>query len=429
MFALLASVSLAATPTADFYVPPRLRGAPAGAQPPPLADGADLLDVYAAGDLCVMHDADGEWMSELLSTGLDINWVLESIHDAFFTQYQDEYGYFTIHLVRDPQIFVAFYSPMSNDVRGIGYEHSVGQQLFDISDTLVEGMIFMNYVGLWIDNPEQGRYVFDQEFGHRWGSFVQVEKDGVDPEELLGRDTAHWSFYLDTPNSPMEGNAWVDDGDGSWSTDKASGSTYSDLDLYLMGLLAKEDVADMTLLQESGASPYEAATAPIFMQNTESITRDATLDAAAVTLSVDDVITAEGNRMPSVENSPKSFRMAHIILVLDGDELDADLLAQIDGLRTTWETDWEEDVRGLADLDTTLGETTAPCWPETPDACIEEEVDSGDTDDSGDSGDSDAIDCCKEEAPGGCGCDAGGGMGLAGALLAFGALARRGRGE
>ena len=87
--------------------------------------------------------------------------------------------------------------------------------------------------------------------------------------------------------------------------------------------------------------------------------------------------------------------MAFLVLVLQDDPFDDAVLAEIDGLRQTFEADWEEDVGYRADLDTTLGEGTAPEWGAEP------EVDSGDTDDTDAA---DAVPCCKPSA---CGCDTG----------------------
>lgn len=381
--------------------------------------GSRKLDVYRYGDLAVMHDADGEWFAEALERGADLNWVLGSIEGAFYDHFEDDYQYLTIFMVRDLGFFVAFYSPLANDVYGIGYDSTVAAEAFDFStDTQLDGMIFMNWYGLWYDDPELGRYVFGQEFGHRWGAFANVAKEGVAEDALLGRDTAHWSYLLDTTNSPMEGNDWLDNGDGTWSTQSRGESTYSDLDLYLMGFIGPDEVGEQTLLQaEDGVLDelgLEAGSTPAYMSKlyTGSVS-DTTLAATPITFTVDDIIAAEGERIPTAEDSPRSFRMAFLVLVLSEDVADETVMDQIDGVRQTFEADWETDVGGRADLDTTLGDGDAPTW-----------LDEGDSGDSG--GDSAPIDCCKgDPEPEGCGCESGGAAPALGLVLAALVGARR----
>ncbi|MFZ5475332.1 MAG: MYXO-CTERM sorting domain-containing protein [Myxococcota bacterium] len=388
----------------------------------PLPRGGQYLEKYHAGEFTVLWDDDGEWFAEVIEQQLDLNWVLGSIYDAFYEHNGDEYQYLTILMVRDYGFFVAFYSPMANDVRGIGYD-MYGPELWDTTeDSQVEGMIFMNYYGIWTANEPQSRYVFGQEFMHRWGSFVNVDHQSLDEDELLGRDVAHWSFWLDTPNSPMEGNDWVDNGDGTFTTDKNSGSTFSDLDLYLMGLVGPEEVGEQVVLQVTGSTPYAAEDTPIYLADTERTTPNVTVEATPVTFTLDDVIAAEGERSPSVDDSPKSFRMGMIILVQEDDVLDDAVLAEIEALRVSWEDGWEEDVQFLAELDTSLGENTSPCWPGTPEACAAEE---SPADDTGSPADADE-DPAKEEEPAGCGC-AGAPAPAWIAALGLAAVARRRR--
>lgn len=385
--------------------------------------GARFLDVYKHGDLAIMHDADGEWLAEALSQGGDpMAWILGSLETAFYKKFDDDYQYLTVLLVKDLGFFFAFYSPMANDVRGIGYDSMFSGEVFDTSANQLDGFIFMNYYGLWAESPDVGRYVFGQEFMHRWGSFTNIEKEGLDPDALLGRDTAHWSYYLHTPNSPMEGNTWLDNTDGTWTTENDGVSTYSDLDLYLMGFAGPEEVGEQTLLlvddAAAAAAGVEPGTTPTYLDR-YSGGSNVTLPATPMTFTVDDIIAAEGPRVPSVEDSPKEFRMAFLVLVLSEDTFGEEEITAIDGVRRTFEADWEEDVGFRADLDTTLGNSTAPTWGEP--------LDTGEPDDT------DTVDCCKDdgedESAAACGCASTGtpgGVALAALALVGLVGARRG---
>lgn len=382
--------------------------------------GASLLDVYRYGDLAILRDDDGEWLTQAIEkvAANNFDWVTSSMYDAFYLNFEDEYDYLCVLLVQDFGLFFAFYQPLSNDVEGIGYDR-YGLELFDYTtDTQVEGFIFMNYVGLWSENPASGRYVFGQEFMHRWGSFVNVSLAETDTNALLGRDSAHWSYFFHTPNSPMEGNTWVDQGDGTWRTDYLSESTYSNLDLYLMGLVGPEEVEEQTLLlvdeaEASAIGVTEASTPQYFacVQGGPAYCGDPVFNATPVYFGIDDIIAAEGPRVPAAEDSQRSFRMAFLVLGLQADVLDAETLNNVDAVRQAFETGWEADVRGLADLNTTLGAGTAPAWlgPEDTGAPLSVEDTGG-----------------ESAKTGGCGCNTGVGLGPW-ALLPLGLVARRRR--
>ncbi|HNH46296.1 MAG TPA: hypothetical protein PKY30_04635 [Myxococcota bacterium] len=394
----------------------------------PPRGGADLLNGYQYGDLFILQDDDGEWFtSAIQSVGSgNFDYVTNSFINAFYRDNPDNYDYLTVVMLKDLSLFFAFYQPVANDVLGIGYDSITPGEVFDQdSSNKMQGFIFMNYEGLWTGNPESGRYVFGQEFMHRWGSFVNADVDGLPDDFLLGRDTAHWSYWFNTTNSPMEGNTWVDNEDGTWTTDRRAGSTYSDLDLYLMGLLDAESVGTQTFLsvseEEQARVGLEPASSPEYFNCTMGACADVTVTATPVNFGLDAIVSAEGARVPSAADSPKSFRMAIIVLALQGDYVDGSL-ERVDGLRQTWERDWEEDVRGAADLITTLDQSTAATWGEPTDSGpVDSAVDSS-ADDSGNG----VKDTGKEVAGPDCGCNAAPG-GLLGLGLGLGLLAAQRR--
>ncbi len=393
---------------------------PAGGVPPPSGSGSNKLDVYSYGNLVILKDPDGEWFSEATTHALqgDVNWVMSSATGAFYKHYGDDYDFVSILMVRDLGMFFAFYQPLSNDVYGIGYDSVTPGEVFDQSNNKLQGYIFMNYYGLWSEDPEVGRFVFGQEFMHRWGAFVNLDAEGpdgaLDPNVLLGRDIAHWSYWFQTTNSPMEGNAWIDNGDGTYTVDLGATSTYSDLDLYLMGLVGPDEVGAQSVLlvdadeqarvAREPASPPEAFDEAYAEGSGEAVT----VAGTKVDFTVDDIISAEGERIPSSADSPRSFRMAFLVIVLSDDEPDGALLDDVDTVRQTFEADWEADVRGLADLDTTLGAGDAPTWGAAADTA-DSAVDSA-SDPDGDP---------ETEEQAGCGCAAAPSPNLAFGLVAL----------
>ena len=119
---------------------------PSSAPPPPTRTGSDLLDVYRSGELALVVDTDGEWLAEAFPhvAGNDLNWILDSISGAFYDHFDNDYEYLCVLLVNDMGFFGAFYAPLANDVRGIGYDSLVASEVFDQSRNALNGVIFMN---------------------------------------------------------------------------------------------------------------------------------------------------------------------------------------------------------------------------------------------------------------------------------------------
>lgn len=219
-----------------------------------------------------------------------------------------------------------FYHPLANDVRGIGYQHEASGELFDQTPgSRLEGMAFLNDFPYWQAHPAEFQRDFNHELGHRWGARVHALIDGADSTELLGRDLEHWSYFLNSGGSPLEGNIWADLGAGQYQADTPLGSgAFSDLDLYLMGVLPPAEVRPQQLLHP-GMAPAAAdcrggslaATSP--PQSCGPYRTPAT----PVTFSVADVIAVEGERDPPVISTPITADV--VVVVLDSGSQPFDL--------------------------------------------------------------------------------------------------------
>ncbi|MEO8796896.1 MAG: MYXO-CTERM sorting domain-containing protein, partial [Polyangiaceae bacterium] len=140
----------------------------------------------------------------------------------------------------------------------------------------------------------------------------------------------HWSFFLD-PGGPAGGNAWKDNGDGTFTIANQSpkGLKYSALDLYLMGLADKSEVTPFGVL-ENVVVPTDF-TDPFFKGGYSSQSfpyfgaKPFTVTATKRTLTIDDVVSANGGeRAPGVASSQKGFTLG-VVLMLDQDSSDADV--------------------------------------------------------------------------------------------------------
>jgi|GEM_PF-1982377 len=210
-----------------------------------------------------------------------------------------------------------FYQPLANDVRGIGYRHQPRGELFDDTpDSRLEGMAFLNDFPYWQAHPAEFQNDFDHEVGHRWGARLHALIDGVDSSELLGRQLEHWSYFLNSGGSPLEGNVWSDLGGGQYQADTPLGpGTFSDLDLYAMGVLPADQVRPQQLLR-----PAAAALVPDCL----GLTLDATsppqscgpyqTGATALAVGIEDVVAVEGERDPPAIAAAASVDVVVIVL-------------------------------------------------------------------------------------------------------------------
>ena len=165
---------------------------------------------------------------------------------------------------------------------------------------------------------------------HRWGIGLSFRNPETGLVESLVDEwcSCHWSESLNAPaffpvgsaysedplleESIMGGSAWQDNGDGTFS--KLPGNPtvrgLSALDLYLMGLLAPEEVPDTFILRDLvrlEGDRYSATKVPV---------------------RIEDIIAAHGPRIPSHETSQKKFVLGVYMLHEPGRPPDPDLLAR-----------------------------------------------------------------------------------------------------
>lgn len=256
----------------------------------------------------------------------------------------------------------AFYLGLRNDAQGIGrdpfdFSNSVGS-----AGRLQGYLVMFDIVTQYPASPttivfglDSAFSILAQEQGHRWLAFARYP--GSDPSLLLGRDGAHWSFFfniestsafssLEEPrSSSMEGNVWRDNGDGTFSTpSNLLVDGYSELDQYLIGLRNPEEVQDSFVIvdPESGFSRSTSARRGVTVRGTRQ----------AVT--INDIIEANGPRIPTAETSQKEFRVAFILLTQPGTTPSQSTLDKLNLYRTAWEEYYFRATDGRARVDSRL---------------------------------------------------------------------------
>lgn len=282
--------------------------------------------------------------------------MLQAAAAAFYADHPDEYDM----LVVWPSSSLpggAYYLPVANGVRGIGYGRAgASGELFDRSaefgSARLQGIVHTS--SAWPVTRATGGHdslvgLLAQETGHRWAASVYYQdQDGQPRSTLIGAGGVHWSFLLDAGSSPLGGNHWVDLGDGRYRATPGP-LAYSPLDLYLMGLLSAAEVPPIRRLVEVAGCP-EAECAGWGPTTTE-IELAASLEA----ISIDQIIAAEGPRIPPAGAAPVLLRQAWIHAVPEGEGPDLQALDYLEELRPIWEQAFADMTGGLGTVRTDLG--------------------------------------------------------------------------
>jgi hypothetical protein len=281
----------------------------------------------------------------------------------------------------DPQIAIVlatnplscgdiFYVPVANDVRGIGYQHADPRELFDDSpDSRLEGVAFLNDFAYWKTRTNEFAYDFNHEVAHRWGTRVQLSKPGVAANALLGRQEMHWSYFLDTQSSPLEGNTWTELGDRFRADTPLASGRFSGFDLYLMGVLPASEVAPQRLLSpyaladesvDCRSNPLTAASPPQWCEPVE-------IRAQPVTIGIEDIIAAEGERLPAADVVPKVIDVSVVVLESGTKPFDPSECSALSQALQQRFIDFEQASGGRLKLrNLTLSNASCEDWPAVP---------------------------------------------------------------
>ncbi len=384
-----------------------------------------------------------------------------AIEDGFLAVHPDDSQFLVVYTTWSlPGGVGALYQAVANDVEGIGYEHIaeldpvIPAPIFDDTPaSQVQGFLHMNrwtnYVGTDPGGTNDTRIslVFGQELGHAWLAFVHVDAPAVDPRILLGRSDAHWSFYLQSGGSPVEGHAWTDNGDGTFTASKTAIFEFSDLDLYLMGLVPPEEVEPFFAIVDPhdcvDSALRDGACAPVDGHQFQADTY--TVSGTRVDLTVDDVIAAEGVRVPAWPDAPDVYDVSFLLVKRPDEEIGPEERAQLDAIVDRSIEIFDAQTRGLASVrnrtasegpsETTGGQGSSGSGSEEGGAQGSEATGSGSgsgSATSGPAGESDGSgtdDAGASEGGNGCACTSGQGRGRGHAhgvvLLVIAMLRRR----
>jgi hypothetical protein len=247
----------------------------------------------------------------------------------------------------------AYELTVSNAIEGLNLE-TFNQASQWGSAGRLQNLVVMDALAKYPDDPRETFLgenntvsVLGQEFGHRWLTFLLFrDQNGRVSRQLLGRDSAHWSFFVDSDSSVMEGNDIEDLGGGNFRT-VAAVTRYSLLDQYAMGLVDQSQVPPFFYVQNpTNVTPRRTArSAPQVGVTFSGTRRDVTID---------DVIAANGARVPSAADSPREYRQAFLYVTSPGREVASAEIAKIDRIRIAWDQFLSEATDSRLRVDTRL---------------------------------------------------------------------------
>lgn len=270
---------------------------------------------------------------------------------TFFATHNDAYDFLVV--------FPAFPVDFGTEVGGLHTsirttERGIGRAVGDRglsygSPSRLKGYIDVRSIALPTPNAvEDDIGILAHEVAHQWAASVRFRdpNTGALSGDLLGQDQAHWSFFLDSDASFLYGSDWRQGGGGFVAT--RSRRQYSSLDLYLMGLVPASEVQPLTLLRPTTSSGFTAQSLP---------PSDTTVIPATPTaVRIEDIIAAEGERVPGVASSQKQFRAAFIVLTAPGVSPTAAQLAHVEQVRTRFVREFFFLTRGAGLMETDLVE-------------------------------------------------------------------------
>jgi hypothetical protein len=294
-------------------------------------------------------------VGERFSENADLDAVATT--NAFYRTHPDSYDQLVIWT--DTSVVsgdsFAFESTITNEIEGIGVD------IYDLSRQFgsagrLQSFAMMDRLGKYPDDPttrflgeNNTLSVLGQEVGHRWLAYFRfIDHTGQQSEELLGRDLAHWSFFMDSDASVMEGNDIEDLGGGSFRTVGAV-SRYSRLDQYAMGLLAPPEVPSFFYVQ----SPVNMSQQKAKDSRPQT---GVTFNGTRRDVLIGDIISVHGARVPAAAQAPRVHRQAFLYVVGAGRAVDTGQVAKVDRIRQQWEAFFLQATEGRMRAETRLAQ-------------------------------------------------------------------------
>ena len=205
---------------------------------------------------------------------------------------------------------------------------------------------------------DRGLLLFAHEFTHVWTAHASFINRRGEREPLYGNYCqCHWRWDLHAPaafpwhedeagpRSLMGGLYWHENGDGTFTRiDGYWGGGHSWLDLYMIGLAEAREVPDMFILRN--------------LHYVNEGDRRGTYTGDKEIVTIEQVVAAEGPRIPSTAESQKDFNAAFVYLLEPGRTPDPDMLRLHAEYRDKVIEHWSHVTGGRSRMTTTVPDVT-----------------------------------------------------------------------
>jgi hypothetical protein len=313
------------------------------------ASAVSVVDLSAASG--TLSGTQVERFSRLNQNEVDVTAVARKFYETHGDEYQQLVVFTNFPYNLDGAF--AYELNVKNSIQGINLDDFDDSTEFG-SQGALESLLAMNELAEFpddLDAPAVRGYspiqVLAHEAAHRWLAYPLFRSGSVNSSALLGYQQAHWSFFFNADASLMEGHLIQDNGNGTFTITDAT-KRYGKLDQYLMGLRAASDVGPLFYVQPASGTGHVATDVsdPSDIGLTFSGTRR--------DLTVDDIMAANGLRLPDVSVAPKTFRQAFVLLVQPGTSPTAAELDKVEQIRRRWAEYFVQATDGRATAVTTL---------------------------------------------------------------------------
>jgi hypothetical protein len=269
----------------------------------------------------------------------------------FYASHPDDYRQLVVYTSETlvPSGVFAYALSVKNAETGIGLgTHDLSTDFG--SQGRLESFVMMDAVTKYPDDlalrflgEDSALSVLAHEVGHRWLANALFRDANTNSGELLGRDQVHWSFFLDTDGSFLEGNDIQPQSEGTFRTVGAS-LRYSAFDQYLMGMRDASEVPSFFFVR----NPYGTNLNPGRTPQSGVVFSGTRKD-----VSIGDVTAALGPRNPAGAPWGIPFRQAFVYVAVGG-EPQQQALDKLERIRAAWPAFFQQAADQRGNVDPTL---------------------------------------------------------------------------
>jgi len=205
-----------------------------------------LAEIDFSYPTIIMPD-DGYLLSKANDGTIDIeNEIINTFYDSHPDTFDFIFIWSNFKTPSDNTNELAHFTFTGNLQQGIGRNPINGSGIYGSAGKL-KGIIVMGNINKYDINTSDGLNELNDlmlhEVMHQWSAYIGfIDDDNQLSFDLLRQpDYQHWSYYASII-SPLGGSGWIDNGDGTFTSQLSQMSDphlrpYSQLDLYLMGLI------------------------------------------------------------------------------------------------------------------------------------------------------------------------------------------------